>query len=139
MAKRFRYQHLPAHAPVKVYRNLHKHCLSVVHKGKVVQHASQVLLHNVTFTVSQAGRSRVLSEGRKNVHAFVRGELTRSYPDYVVSTGIVVPLHFRAVTYNPYKYDTFVLVGRENKPIFHAPCAIIIDGLIYVDTQEEDN
>lgn len=41
----------------------------------VVGHASAVLLTGVRFIVRESGRQRVIREGRKNVHAFVEGEL----------------------------------------------------------------
>jgi hypothetical protein len=62
---------------VEVYWNLHKKCFSYrpARKGGRVLHASSLLLENVTFAVQPAGRERVLREKRKNVHAFVRGDL----------------------------------------------------------------
>ena len=84
-----------------VYYNLHKHCLSVRHKGLVVNHTDKIALENVKFVVSQAGRERVLKEQRKNVHAVVRGEIRKmSFAD------CHAPGH--VVKYNPYKYNSFV-------------------------------
>lgn len=60
---------------VRVYRNLHQDCWSVQHKGLVVAHVNTVKLKNVRFVVQQGGYERFLREGRKNVHAFVAGEL----------------------------------------------------------------
>lgn len=60
---------------VKVYRNLHHNCWSVQHRRLVVAHAQTVELRNVRFLVSQAGHERFLRENKKNVHAFVAGEL----------------------------------------------------------------
>jgi hypothetical protein len=60
---------------VRVYRNLQRNCWSVQHKGFVVAHATCVELNNVRFVVQQSGYERFLREGRKNVHAFVSGEL----------------------------------------------------------------
>ncbi|MEE8385608.1 MAG: hypothetical protein V3S01_06810 [Dehalococcoidia bacterium] len=66
---------------VRCYWNLHRKCWSVraqegPHKGKVVAHCTSLTMdHDVRFLVSQKGRKRVLSEGRKNVHAFVEGQL----------------------------------------------------------------
>ena len=68
---------MPETIPVRVYRNLHKDCVSIQARinGRwlVVGHASEVELAGVRFQVSEAGRARVLSTGRKNVHAFVTG------------------------------------------------------------------
>lgn len=65
---------------VRVYKNLHRNRFSIIamegpDKGKVVGHAADVLLMDADFRVSEAGRQRVIREGRKNVHAFVEGEL----------------------------------------------------------------
>ncbi len=46
----------------KVYYNLHKKCLSIMLRGKVLQHSTEFFLKDVEFKVSQAGRSRVLRE-----------------------------------------------------------------------------
>lgn len=65
---------------VFVYFNLHKKVWSVKalegrNKGRVIAHADKVLLRDVTFKVSEAGRQRVIREGRKNVHAGAVGTL----------------------------------------------------------------
>lgn len=60
---------------VRVYRNLRRNCWSVQHKGLVVAHATFVRLKNVRFVVHQSGYEKFLRENRKNVHAFVCGEL----------------------------------------------------------------
>jgi hypothetical protein len=84
-----------------IYYNLHKKCLSVRHKGLVVNHVEEIALDNVKFVVSQAGRKRVIEEKRKNVHAFVRGETREiSFADRNAPG--------RTIKYNPYKYDSFV-------------------------------
>ena len=46
---------------IEVYRNLHKKCFSVRHKGRVVMHLQdheQLSLTNVKFVVQPAGRAR---------------------------------------------------------------------------------
>ena len=106
---------------VQVYWNLHKKCWSVValegdRKGRVVTHADKVLLEDVTFAVQPAGRDRVRREGRKNVHAFVRGKwlsvLSQSSERY-------------SIMYNPYKFDTFVL-SHNREPIFSAKSVALL-------------
>lgn len=66
---------------VAVYFNLHKKLWSIKalegpSKGKVIYHDDRVDLTNVEFKVQKSGRARVLREGRKNVHAFVIGNVT---------------------------------------------------------------
>ena len=91
---------------VQVYYNLHKKCLSIRHKGKVIEHAREVTLTDAKFHVSEKGRQRVLKEKRKNVHAYVSGKLKESFwflqsPKYIWTAK-------QRVTYNPYKYKNFV-------------------------------
>ena len=96
---------------VQVYWNLHKNVWSVRHQGKVIAHMGIICLSDVTFRVQPAGRDRVRREGKKNVHAFACGkyEPARSYHDKKLG---------RNITYNPYKYDTFVY-SDDLTPVEH--------------------
>ena len=93
---------------VFVYYNLHKHVWSIkalegAQKGRVIAHSPTVLLQNAQGKVSEAGRQRVLREKRKNVHAGIVGTLVhREVEGYFPGL---------QVTYNPYKYDSFVYDG----------------------------
>lgn len=105
---------------VFVYRNLHKNCWSVKalegeNKGRVIHHAQNVNLTHCTFKVSKAGRERVLREQSKNVHAGVVGNL--SFIGEMGDTSLwkcasTYPA-FIPVTYNPYKYSTFVRKNND--------------------------
>ena len=104
---------------VDIYFNLHKKKLSVRSRerasyGKVINHVDSILLKDCTFVVNPAGRKRVLKEKRKNVHAYVRGKIAHriKFSDY------------RMITYNPYKYDSFVYVDTE-EPVNKADYVII--------------
>ena len=102
---------------VFVYFNLHKKCFSIkalegAMKGRVVAHRDNVLLFHATFKVSQAGRERVLREKRKNVHAGVCGTWHDSGTDNVTLSS--VKERGEVVTYNPYKYTTFVYKDDES-------------------------
>lgn len=94
---------------VFVYRNLHRKCYSVrCEKTKrVIAHVNKIQLINPLFKVSIAGRERVRKERKKNVHAGVKGEWNGDVWGQYDTTASV------KVTYNPYLYDTFVLL--ENK------------------------
>ena len=100
---------------VKVYFNLHKKCFSVQHRGMVIAHRDKLILANVTFKVSQAGRARVLKTRHKNVHAYVAGNWYAQ--DY---THPGVP--YDRVTYNPYLYDNFVKKS-DKSPVTQAKMA----------------
>jgi hypothetical protein len=96
---------------VFVYFNLHRKCFSIKalegpNKGRVVAHRDDVLLFDAAFKVSEAGRQRVLRERKKNVHAGVVGQWDETGTDLITIdrvTTVGTP-----ITYNPYKYDTFV-------------------------------
>ena len=93
---------------VFAYRNLHRQCWSVKAlegplKGRVIYHANDLTLAWCDFKVSQAGRQRVLREQKKNVHAGVVGYLTECGEIATDGIDLDVP-----ITYNPYKYDSFV-------------------------------
>lgn len=118
---------------VDIYFNLHKKCLSIRHKGRVIDHARSVEMNSVSFVVSQKGRERVLREKRKNVHAFVRGEMN-SYVALKNSPVANLQPHNdngRQVKYNPYKYSSFVLALTE-EPIYRADSVLIQDRMILV-------
>lgn len=89
---------------VEVYFNLHKYVWSVrsARTGRVILHTDKVHIKDPEFVVRKAGRERVLREGKKNVHAFVRGEATY-FDDFDPNY-----LDYTLVSYNPYKFDTFV-------------------------------
>ena len=91
---------------VQVYYNLHKKCLSVRHKGKVIEHAQEVTLTDARFHVQQAGRERVLKQKRKNVHAYVSGKLKESF--WFIQSPKYIWTAKQRVTYNPYKHKIFV-------------------------------
>ena len=105
---------------VEVYFNLHKYTWSVrqCSTGRVILHTDKVHIRDPKFVVRQSGRERVLREGKKNVHAFVRGEITHFDdfdPDY---------LDYTLVAYNPYKFDTFVDV-TDTMPVRTAKRAML--------------
>ena len=101
---------------VFVYFNLHKKLFSVKalegeNKGRVVAHLDAVVVRNATLKVSESGRQRVLREKRKNVHAGVQGDWQGEYILAKHMARTETPL-----TYNPYKYSTFVEKFTE-KPV----------------------
>jgi hypothetical protein len=102
---------------VMVYYNLHKHTFSVRYNNKIILHADYVKLRDVEFRIRKGGKERVRSEKQKNVHAFVIGNII-DYCEYPCNN-IPNPTSDMAVTYNPYKYDSFVIKNTE-EPIYHA-------------------
>lgn len=94
---------------VQVYMNLHTGRWSIRSKatGRVVDHADNVLLHNARFRVQEGGRQRVINEGRKNVHAWVEGDLV-GQDDFAAEVALESMMDCPAAYYNPYKTSTFV-------------------------------
>ena len=91
---------------VFVYYNLHKHVFSIKamegeNKGRVVGYSTHITLSDAMPKVSEAGRQRVIRERKKNVHAGIVG-IVESLGDIGTHIG-------EEVTYNPYKFSTFVL------------------------------
>lgn len=117
---------------VFVYWNLHKGMWSIKalegpNKGRVIARLSEVLVQEATGKVSQAGRARVLREGRKNVHAGivgwwvpVEGPVTRRIAEHLEYTG-------DAVTYNPFKYTSFVH-AVDGEEFVGSPWALLTGG-----------
>jgi hypothetical protein len=103
---------------VKVYRNL-KHgrksrpLYSIMHNGRVIARRHRVLLTSCKFVVNEAGRQRVIREGRKNVHAFVVGKWCRSKcgcSAFGTDDTDKRQLGLKIV-YNPYRMKTFEIEG----------------------------
>ena len=88
----------------RIYWNLHKQAYSISHKGIVVSHLHSALLHNVVFKVQNKGRIRVRKTKSKNVHAFI----CTSEIFNVSKWDCKLFERQSYVTYNPYKYKTFV-------------------------------
>lgn len=90
---------------VEIYWNLHRHTFSVRQGGLVVAYTDRFFLLTQEFKVSEAGRQRVLATKRKTVHAVLVGVLL-PYGNQWDFSGR--ESSWAPVTYNPYKYDSFV-------------------------------
>jgi hypothetical protein len=124
---------------VETYYNLHKHCLSFREPGERVSHARAMVLNNVKFAVQPAGRAKVLTDKRKNVHAFVRGDmmwvagLNDQLEDYTNTN--MKRQQYPKIRYNPYESESFVLVDT-GLPIKSATQVVIIDKNIYLSGRQ---
>lgn len=109
---------------VEVYFNLHKRVFSVRNckTGRVIGHTSSIKIKDPAFVVRKSGRLRVLRERKKNVHAFVRGELDASHQ----STDAQEKLY-----YNPYEVDSF-MVCKTSEPIDKAK-----EAYLYIDSNNK--
>ena len=124
---------------VIVYYNLHKHCWSIKamageNKGRVIGHASYVEMRDVVGKVSKAGQARVRKEQRKNVHAGIVGDMicfTRASLQTEDDMQSMVEDEYNEITYNPYKYDTFVY--KDNGAEFKGSTkAVLINRHVFV-------
>lgn len=108
---------------VFVYRNLHRSAWSVKalsgpHKGKVVGHADELVLAGCQTKVSEAGRQRVIAEGKKNVHAGVVGRVID------LEDMSVAPIGTRhKLSYNPFRSGDFTVDGQA----VHTAKAVVFD------------
>ena len=120
---------VPIGKRVFVYWNIHKGGYSIRYRGLVNNWASRIILKDVKYLVGQKGQERVQEEGVKNVHAglsgilvcledFETGQFVGDSPEPF--TDDAVP-----VTYNPYKYTTFVRRADESK-IKKSPYAVML-------------
>ena len=120
---------VPPQTKVYVYKNLQQACWSVRGRdsGLVLCHCNYILLLYAEFHVSEKGRQRVLREKQKNVHAGIRGTtcLKESLPVYQDQVKAVANLppedkafwKYSLLTYDPYKYTSFVDVETEEPKV----------------------
>ena len=111
---------------IELYRNIHKsrkekcivYSMRDAKTKKVIGHTKGgIYLKDCKLVVGKSGRARVHAEQRKNVHAVIRGTLIPRQRGLHIYQGII--------TYNPYKYETFVNKKTEES-ITESP-------MIYVD------
>jgi len=93
---------------VRIYRNLHRGCLSVKQDGLVKCHTYNASLKDCTFIVNKGGQDRVRKEKRKNVHSYIDGFIVRS-KDY----NDLLPFEWQPIYYNPYKTDYWVEIESD--------------------------
>ena len=127
---------------VFVYYNLHSEKWSVKaldgeFKGLVVAHCDSIELDNCRFKVSQKGRERVLKEKQKNIHAGITGDVIRASgidfkkPVNILQDIIVIDLFSEEVTYNPYKYQQFVLKENDSLYVQRAKTVVMTDKKVF--------
>lgn len=96
--------------PVFVYRNINKQkdsspVYSIKQCKKVVAHAKAIMLVKACFIVNEKGRKRVKKTKRKNVHAYVKGVISKEGAMGVDPR--TSSLHVQ-VSYDPYKNNSFI-------------------------------
>ena len=103
-------------------------------KGRVIGHADVVVLENIEPKVSEAGRQRVLREKRKNVHAGITGRLvwvdhkSDLAGEFKEFDAELIATCNNPVTYNPYKFKTFVKKSDTTHELLRADVAMLHSG-----------
>ena len=127
----------------KVYRNLHNGKLSIKNSasGLVVGHCDEVNMFLCDLRASTKGVERIRRLKQRSVVATVNGGITwmKGFTpfkgrDVRTCTGDLVGGSWDSVTFNPYKYKTFVYRDTE-KPIYSARI-VVIDGTGNIKTKQ---
>ena len=127
---------------VDIYRNLNvpkgqlaKWSILDRTNRKEADRTHSALVRNVKFVVQPAGRKRVLEEKRKNVHAFVRGNLLENPWWFAHRETLAQDRDMTKVSYNPYKADHFI---REDTgaPVYEAGMVVIAPHGVYANKQD---
>jgi|APHM01.1.fsa_nt_gi hypothetical protein len=101
---------------VDIYRNLHKGGYSVKNKesgtdgyDRVIDESpvDSITVTDVEFVIWEGKQQQVREQQCKNAHAFVRGEWVDE------SVQMIADRQTEPLTYDPYKYDTFVHAETE--------------------------
>jgi len=116
---------------VSVFWNLHKHLWSVRNKvGRVVMYATNFHMTNCKFVVWEGGRQRTIKQQAKEIHAFVKGDITDG--------PLKPPDDWIRVRYNPYEVSTFV-TANDGKPVYSAAAVVMCaDGKVFVKEPGHD-
>ena len=88
---------------------------------KLRGHAPRLLIENVKFNVSQAGRNQVLKNGAKTPHAYIDGTVTnhndiRPNGNHEQIIADMLKAGAVYISYDPYKVEEFVVCDGEHLP-----------------------
>lgn len=137
---------------VRLYRNLsaqyrQQHAWSLMayegkRKGLVIDIVDGAVLADAEFVVSEAGRQRVLRDKAKNVHAFVQGDLVKSYKLNTLPKDAdgndIAPGHAvdSRIGYDPYKLKKMI---REDcqEPVEYSPLVVAAPRGVYAHFDED--
>jgi hypothetical protein len=130
---------------VRIYRNLHKGCMSVKCRQRdgrwlVVGHLlddSLVTLSNVKYYVNRTARLRVRETKRKTVHAWVEGRIVGAGP----AAWLADEAWMTQVKYNPYNdsVDTFYSVNRPTRELKSSKWATVSNKAVHFSNYTDEN
>ena len=119
-----------------VYRNLRTGNWSLrnTSTGLVYGHKDTVFLVRANPKVSQAGRKRVLEDRQKNVHAGILGTVIHTSSGLADHQSVIEARGYREITYNPYKYSSFVYKDTEEpvEPLEDGYAVIMNDNSVFI-------
>lgn len=99
-----------------------------------VRYVDMVKLRSARFHVSEKGRQRTLATGRRNVHAWVIGDLeggAQAVGEALAeAVGSPVRVPWRKAVYDPFKGGTFVDYGTL-RPVYEADEVMMIGKDVY--------
>lgn len=102
--------------PVKIYRNstdrTGERSFSIVQRGLVVGHTSDLIIRNASFVIHRAAQERTKRTGQKSPHAFIVGTVVDHMPPedrYMVA---------KRIRYLPYECDDFFV--DDHLPVLFA-------------------
>ena len=129
---------------VQVYYNIRRGDYSVRQSGRVIDHVDSIVLRDVRFNVAPAGRDKVRETGVKNVHATVTGKIcfTGKNSDGFGSSNDVYDFGShkfelcRHISYNPFKYDSFVEITSNGYDGFYADAVSTADYVALLPNRE---
>ena len=120
---------------VQVYYNIRRGDYSVRQSGRVIDHVDSIVLRDVRFNVAAAGRDKVRATGVKNVHATVSGYIMGArnmFTNRLLSNNGNIDY----VSYNPFKYDSFVKITSNGYDGFYADAVSTADYVALLPNRE---
>jgi hypothetical protein len=100
-----------------------------------VEYFGTLIISDARFIVSAPGRKRTLDTKQRNVHAWVVGKKFAGIPSQHPPFGFAKQM--RQVTYNPYKFDSFVDT-ETFEPVEYAYSAYMVGSKVYYIPKDEN-
>jgi len=99
-----------------VYWNSTRKKWSLRRQGRVAAHATSLALRGCTFHIQPGAQARVRSSGKKEVHAWIRGEVVADHQH------LIRVLDGNEIIYNPVTCDSFLLIThRDGQEVRRSP------------------
>lgn len=131
-ANQYKGREVFANTRASVYRNLHQDSLSIRVGNLVHGHAKMVAMSNAQFNVGTGGSNKAKETGKKQVHAWLTGDIQVAQDCDVEATyQKLEKAGYERVRYNPMDCSNFVKYS-SNEPVLNAREAIIVLDRVYI-------